>query len=104
MVISVQVLQEFYAQATHTRRPRPLLHEDAVGLIRAWSRFEVVENTQGLLHAGLALREAARLSLWDALIVAAAAGAGCTELMTEDLQSGQVIAGVRIVNPFAQGL
>ncbi len=100
VVLSVQVLQEFYVQATHARRVRPLSHDNAAGLIRAWSRFEVVDNTQALLKAGLALRASAQLSLWDALIVAAAAGAGCEVVITEDLNSGQNIAGVQIINPF----
>lgn len=63
IVLSVQVLQEFYVQATHARRARPLTHEDAVGLIRALSRFEEVDNTQSLLVAGLAVRASAQLSL-----------------------------------------
>ncbi|MCG9917506.1 MAG: PIN domain-containing protein [Phenylobacterium sp.] len=103
VVLSVQVLQEFYVQATHARRARPLSHDNAVGLIRAWSRFDVIDNTQALLKAGLALRASAQLSLWDALVVAAAAGAGCEELITEDLNPGQTIAGVRITNPFHRG-
>lgn len=100
VVLSVQVLQEFCVQATRARRVRPLSHDNAAGLIRAWSRFEVVDNTQALLKAGLALRASAQLSLWDALIVAAAAGAGCEVVITEDLNSGQNIAGVQIINPF----
>ena len=64
-VLSVEVLQEFYVQATHARRARPISHDDAVGLIRAWSRFEVVDNSQALLKAGLALRASAQLSLWE---------------------------------------
>ena len=40
-------------------------------------------------------------SFWDALILHAARRAGCDRLMTEDLQSGQRIKGVEIVNPFA---
>ena len=87
-------------QATHARRVRPLSHDNAAGLIRAWSRFEVVDNTQALLKAGLALRASAQLSLWDALIVAAAAGAGCEAVITEDLNSGQNIASVPVINPF----
>jgi len=55
VVLSMQVLQEFYVQAARARRARPFSHENAVGLIRAWSRFEVVGNTQVLLKAGLAL-------------------------------------------------
>lgn len=101
VVLSVQVLQEFYVQATHKRRAKPLSHEQAAGLVHAWSRFQIVDNSFKLLNAGLAIRDAAQLSLWDALVIAAAAGAGCEELMTEDMNAGQVIAGVRIVNPFA---
>jgi predicted nucleic acid-binding protein len=62
----------------------------------------VVDNTQALMRAALAARAAAKLSFWDALIVAAAAGAGCEALITEDLNPGQVIAGVRVVNPFIE--
>jgi predicted nucleic acid-binding protein len=100
-VLSVQVLQEFYVQATHARRPRPLTHAEAAGLMRTWRRFAIVENTAKVLDAGLAICAGAKLSLWDALIIAAAATAGCEALLTEDLNAGQTIAGVRIENPFA---
>lgn len=100
LVLSVQVLQEFYVHATHARRAAPLSHADAVGLIRSWRRYPVVENTRALLDAGLAIRASAGLSFWDAMIAAAAAAGGCAELLTEDLNAGQTIAGVRIVNPF----
>jgi predicted nucleic acid-binding protein len=69
-------------------------------LIRAWRRFPVVENTTAVLDAGLALAAQAKLSLWDALIVAAAASAGCEAIYTEDLNPGQTIAGVKVINPF----
>lgn len=82
----------------HARRARPLAHEDAVGLIRTWGRFGVADITQTRLKAGLAVRASAQLSLRDALIVAA--GAGREELTTEYLNSGQDIAGVRVVSPF----
>lgn len=39
-------------------------------------------------------------SIWDGLIIASALDAGCTTLYTEDLQHGQVIESVQIVNPF----
>ena len=48
----------------------------------------------------LELQERYRFSFWDALIVAAALEAGCTRLLTEDLQHGQVIEGLRVENPF----
>ena len=41
-----------------------------------------------------------RISYWDALIIHSARQAGCSILLTEDLQPGQTIDGVRMVNPF----
>ena len=51
--------------------------------------------------AALKIREDHRLNFWDALIIASAASAGCKTLYTEDLNSGQTIAGVKVVDPFA---
>lgn len=48
------------------------------------------------------LAQTAGLSYWDALVVVSAASAGCAVLYTEDLNHGQEIAGVRVVNPFAE--
>ena len=98
--ISVQVLQEFYVQATRPTFRGAISHEDAVGLIRAWLRFPVQEITLPLLNAALAIKAAHRLSYWDAAIVAAASSLGCDELMTEDLAHGADIDGVRVTNPF----
>ena len=74
-----------------------------MGLISAWRRFEVIDNTEALPKAGLTFRASAQLSLWDALIAAAALGAGCDELITEGLDPGENIAGVRITTPFLRG-
>ncbi|MDR0593793.1 MAG: hypothetical protein LBG60_11165 [Bifidobacteriaceae bacterium] len=41
-----------------------------------------------------------QVNYWDALIVEAAASAGCARLLTEDLDDGQIISGVRVTNPF----
>lgn len=48
----------------------------------------------------LALQDRHRFSFYDSLIVAAALEAGCRRLLTEDLQHGQRIEGLRIENPF----
>jgi predicted nucleic acid-binding protein len=98
--LSVQVLQEFYVQATRATRPHPLPHADAVGLIRTWLRFKVQETTVGLVAAALDIRAVHHLSYWDAAIVAAAQALGCPELLSEDMAHGQVIGGVTIINPF----
>jgi predicted nucleic acid-binding protein len=51
--------------------------------------------------AAFRIEDEARISFWDALIIASAAKAGAVRLLSEDLKAGQVIAGVRIENPFS---
>jgi predicted nucleic acid-binding protein len=51
------------------------------------------------MHA-LSISNRYRFSIWDSLILAAAAEARCSKLLTEDLQHGQLVEGVRIENPF----
>lgn len=100
VVISVQVLQEFYVQATRPSRLDPLDHDLATAFIRKWRRFQVVETSVELLDTALDIAKRYRLSYWDAAILAAAAAANCDELMSEDLAHGSVLANVRIINPF----
>lgn len=99
-VLSVQVLQEFYVQATRTSRPGRLEPEDAAEFVRTWTRFKVQDNTLAVLLAALEIKERYGFSYWDSAVIAAARAAGCTELFTEDLSHGQLVEGVRITNPF----
>lgn len=100
LALSVQVLQEFYVQATRSRQPAPLPHEIAVALIDSWLRFRVQELTVGILQNALATRARWDISYWDAAIVEAARAAGCGTLLSEDFQDGMDFAGVRVENPF----
>lgn len=99
-VLSVQVLQEFYVQATCSSRPGRLATEDAAEFVRTWTRFKVQDNTLAVLLSALEIKERYGFSYWDSAVIAAACAAGCTELFTEDLSHGQVVEGVRIINPF----
>lgn len=99
-VLSVQVLQEFYVQITRASRPRPMPHDIALDFIQAWRRHRVVDNTIDTLLAALAIHDRYDFSYWDSAVVAAARAAGCSELYTDDLSHGQVVDGVRIINPF----
>jgi predicted nucleic acid-binding protein len=100
LVLSAQVLQEFYVQATRRSRPDRLTHPQAAGLVESFLRFRVVEITGGLVLSALAARERFEISYWDAAILEAARAAGCEVLLSEDLSDGQDYAGVRVENPF----
>ena len=100
LLLSVQVLQEFYVQATRTTRPDRLPHESAVMLIESWLRFRVVETTVLLMQHALASALRWRISYRDAAIVEAARIGGCPALLSEDLRSGMNFSGVTVENPF----
>jgi predicted nucleic acid-binding protein len=96
----VQVLQEFYVQATRASRPDRLPHDIAAGLIATWTRFGVQEITLPLLDSALEIKARHGFSHWDSAIIAAARALGCRELYTEDMSHGREVDGVRIIDPF----
>jgi predicted nucleic acid-binding protein len=100
LALSVQVLQEFYVQATRANRPDAVPHDIAVGLVRTWLRFKVQEVTLAVMLGALELKAIHGLSYWDAAIVAAARALGCRELLSEDMGHGREIEGLIITNPF----
>ena len=100
LALSVQVLQEFYVQATRTTRANRLSHDEAQGLVESWLRFPVQEMTVDILRAALAASQRFQLSYWDAAIIEAARALNCAQVLSEDLSAGQNYAGVRVVNPF----
>ena len=97
-VISTQVLQEYCNVALRK------MGLDANYLRRqlvAHEQFEVVQVTAAVIHGALDLHQTRSLSFYDALIVQAARISGCDTLYSEDLNTGEIINGVKIVNPFA---
>lgn len=98
-VISAQVMQEFYVNTTR-KLPRPLPPELALRALYELKDFVVVPTDADLVLEGIELAQRHQLSLWDALIVKSALAAGCTRLLTEDLQDGQRFGGLEIENPF----
>lgn len=99
-VLSVQVLQEFHVQATRRSRLRPATHEEASGLIESWLRFPVQDLTVDVFRHALELKQRFLFSYWDCAILAAARASACEILYSEDLQHGQVVAGIKVINPF----
>jgi predicted nucleic acid-binding protein len=100
VALSVQVLQEFYVQATRASRPDPITHEQAVRLVESFLRFPVADVTTDLLLAAAATRQRFGISYWDAAILEAARSLGCEVVLSEDLRDGEDYAGVRVENPF----
>lgn len=98
--LSVQVLQEFYVQATRATRRDALPHDIAAGLIATWTRFKVQEITLAIVSGALEIKARHRFSYWDSAIIAAARALGCRELYSEDMSHGREVEGVVIVNPF----
>jgi predicted nucleic acid-binding protein len=98
--LSIQVLQEFYVQATRPTRPDPVPHEIAVGLIRTWMRFAVQDITAPILILALDIKADHGLSYWDSAVIAAARMIGCRTLYSEDMTHGREVEGVLILNPF----
>ena len=71
--------------------------EDAIESLMG---LEVVATDARLVREGLRISREHDISHWDAMVIAAASASGCEVLLTEDLNDGQIIEGVRVVNPF----
>jgi predicted nucleic acid-binding protein len=98
-VISTQVMQEFYSVATRKLSIDPLR---ARQIVKTFERFEIIPITYTLVYEAINLHILEQIQFWDALIIAAASSANCSEVLTEDLNEGQIIVGVQIVSPFMQ--
>jgi predicted nucleic acid-binding protein len=97
--VSTQVLHEFYVTVTQKLRPG-LDRSAARAEVRGLMSWRPVQLDQVMLESAWDVQDRFQLSFRDALIVAAARAAGCGYLLTEDLQDGQVLDDVRVVNPF----
>ena len=97
-ILVLQTLGEFFAAATRKLLMPPA---DAAAHVEDWLRVFPVEaaGPATIRHAMAAVREH-RLPFWDAMLWATARQAGCTLLLSEDFQHGQVLGGVRFHNPF----
>lgn len=97
-VLTLQALGEFYSAVTRKGRLSPAAAREQV---QAWqSLFPVIAAKPATLVRALRTVESRAIAFWDAMLWATAREAGVTVLLSEDFQDGQVIDGVRIVNPF----
>lgn len=97
--VSTQVLNEYYVAVTR-RVGRPLSQGDARAKLRRmqlWKPWQVDHQT---VETAWGVEARLGLDYWDALLVASASQCGCDYLLTDDLEHGQKIGAVTIVNPF----
>lgn len=98
--ISFQVLSEFYVNAV---RKQPSARDSVRAEVRDLTAWSPVAMDAALLEQAWKVQDRFHFSFWDALIVAAAKAASCRHLLTEDLQDGQTLEGISVVNPFLHG-
>jgi predicted nucleic acid-binding protein len=100
-VVSTQVLQEFYWAVTR-KLASPLPEEVAGERVRDFVRLPLVRVHEAIIFAAIERSREMSFSFWDALIIEAALTGGADRLLTEDLQHGQKIEGLRVENPFLE--
>ncbi len=100
-ILSTQVLQEFYVNATR-KLVEPLPSAVAEAQVQDLARLPLVRVDEVMILAAIERHRSMSFSFWDALILEAALRSGADRLLTEDLQHGQKIEGLRLENPFLE--
>jgi predicted nucleic acid-binding protein len=96
-VVSLQVLQEYFVTVTRKLHLDPAIARRKVELL---AEFDVAAPGLPDILAAIDLHRLHNVSFWDALVLRSAQQAGCSVLFSEDMQSGRVVDGIRIINPF----
>jgi predicted nucleic acid-binding protein len=96
-VVSLQILQEYFVAATRKLKVNAAIARNKVEI---YSRFHVAEPSVTDILAAIDLHRLRGFSYYDALVLRMAKLSGCRIVLSEDMQHGQDVDGVRIVNPF----
>lgn len=99
IVVSTQVLQEFYVAVTR-KLAEPLTPRQALDATRGLAAYHAVQVDPPMIFAAIQLHEEETTSFWDALIIRAALESGCELLFSEDMQHGRRFGNLRVENPF----
>ncbi len=99
LVLSTQVLQEFYVVTTK-KLAKPLTKEEAAEVVKDLGEFPLVQVDKSVIYRAMGRHRVGEFSFWDCLIVEAALQSRCALLLTEDMQSDRHIDRLEIRNPF----
>lgn len=99
LVLSPQVLQEFYVTVTR-KLARPLDEAAALNMVQHLAALPLVFADGALVVSALRLHQRYQISVWDALILQAAITGGCTRVLSEDLQHGMRVGNLVVEDPF----
>lgn len=100
-VVSLQVLQEYFAATTRKLGIEAVVARRKVELL---AELDVVVPDVADVLGAIDLHRLHELSFWDAMVIRAAKQSGCAQVLTEDLQDGREFDGVRVVNPFGSSV
>lgn len=101
LVLSTQVLQEFYVTVTR-KLAKPLSPGEGAAATRRIGKYTVVRVDPAMVYRAIDLSQRHVVSFWDALILRAAIESDCEVVLTEDLQDGWEVEGVLVENPFRE--
>ena len=99
ILLSTQVLQEFYVTVTR-KLARPLRPDTAFEVVNQLAALPLVVIDPPLILSAIRRSRQDSISFWDSLIIDAALKGGAERLCSEDLQHGRIVDGMRIENPF----
>ncbi len=99
IVLSTQVLLEFFVVVTRKLTP-PVPEQLAADAVAELARLRVIPTDEHLVLRAVTTSITEQISVWDAMIIEAAAEAGCDRILTEDLHTGSTIRDMEIVDPF----
>ena len=100
ILLSTQVLQEFYVAVTR-KLARPLDAAAAAEAVSSFAELPLVQIDSELIVSAIHRSRNNQLSFWDALIVQAAIEGHASTLYSEDMQHGQMLDGLRVIDPFS---
>jgi predicted nucleic acid-binding protein len=97
--LSLQVLQEFFVTVTR-KFATPLDHQVARQIVADLAQWHTHAPRASDLLLAIDLQQSCQLAFWDAMILQSATSLGCQQLLSEDLNHGQIYGAVEVINPF----